>query len=68
MAKKETDIRKTGPQSYRELQKQNDIEYSEGLDSPFINLKPSRPYVSQQDLIYEGEEQSPLQMSGEDFP
>lgn len=67
MAKKETDIRKTGPQSYRELQKQNDVEYSEGLDSPFINLKPSVPYVSQQDLIYEGEEQSPLQMGGEDY-
>ena len=65
MAQKSTDIRQTGPQSYRDLQRQNNQQLSQTIDSPFLNLKPSRPYVSQQQMIYEGPEHSPLQMNSE---
>ena len=64
MAKKSSDIRKTGPQSYIDLQKQNSLDYTEASNSPFINLKPLRPYVRQQDIIYEGNEMSPIQQQG----
>lgn len=62
------DIRTTGPQSYRDLQKQNMQDFqSVEADNPFLNLKPSNPYRSSIDNIYEGEEMSPLQQSGEDY-
>ena len=67
MAKKNNDIRQTGPQSYRDLQAQNNLGNTGVIDSPFANLKPSNPYISSQDVIYEGGEQSPLQQSGEDY-
>ena len=67
MAKKNNDIRQTGPQSYRDLQAQNNLGNTEVIDSPFVNLKPSNPYISSQDVIYEGGEYSPLQQDGEDY-
>lgn len=62
---KKTDITKSGPQSYRNLQRENAEAFqSASASSPFVTLQPSRGYVSSMAAIYEGEEQSPMQQSG----
>lgn len=62
---KKTDITKSGPQSYRTLQKENAEAFQlASASSPFAALQPSRGYVSSMAAIYEGEEQSPMQQSG----
>ena len=59
------DIRKAGPQSYRDLQKANaEALYAIPDNNPFVNLKPSRSYSSQLSNVYEGYEMSPLQQQG----
>lgn len=68
--KKEIDITKTGPQSYRDLQKANAEAYKSaskvskyaGVSSPYSYNRPS-------DYVYEGEEHSPLyiQSKGADY-
>lgn len=66
---KEIDITKTGPQSYRDLQKANEAAYqSAASESMFSNMKAPHGYVQPSDVIYEGGEYSPLykQSKGED--
>lgn len=66
---KEIDITKTGPQSYRDLQKANEAAYqSAASESMFSNMKAPHGYVQPSDVIYEGGEHSPLykQSKGED--
>ena len=62
------DIRKTGPQSYRDLQKQNSQQFR-GVDStnPFLKMKDPYSFKRSTDFIYEGGEHSPLQQLGEDY-
>lgn len=60
------DIKKVGPQSYRDLQKANAAAYQKAAaSSPFVNLRssysgPSSPL----DIIYNGPEHSSLQGTG----
>ena len=66
---KEIDVTKTGPQSYRDLQKANEAAYqSAASESMFSNMKAPHGYVQPSDVIYEGGEYSPLykQSKGED--
>lgn len=66
---KEIDVTKTGPQSYRDLQKANEAAYqSAASESMFSNMKAPHGYVQPSDVIYEGGEHSPLykQSKGED--
>lgn len=63
------DVTKTGPQSYRDLQKANEAAYqSAASESMFSNMKAPHGYVQPSDVIYEGGEYSPLykQSKGED--
>lgn len=61
MAKKEIDVTKTGPQSYRDLQKANEAAYqSAASESMFSNMKAPHGYVQPSDTIYEGGEYSPI--------
>ena len=65
MATSSNDIRKTGPQSYRDLQKQNaGVSDEDIITSKFDNWKDSGPFVTPSNLIYEGVTSSPLQQSG----
>lgn len=65
---KKTDITKSGPQSYRDLQRENAKAFQlASASSPFVTLQPSRGYVSSMAAIYEGEEQSPMQQSGASY-
>ncbi len=68
-ARKTNDITKTGPQSYRDLQKANAEVYTQASAiSPLAKLKgPS--YAQSTDFIYEGLEKSPLlqQSGGTDY-
>lgn len=58
---KEIDVTKTGPQSYRDLQKANEAAYqSAASESMFSNMKAPHSYVQPSDVIYEGGEYSPL--------
>ena len=69
MAKKEIDVTKTGPQSYRDLQKANEAAYqSAASESMFSNMKAPHGYVQPSDTIYEGGEYSPIykQSQGKD--
>lgn len=62
---KSTDITKSGPQSYRDLQRENAEAFkAASASSPFAKLKPLREYVPSTAAIYEGEEKSPIQQSG----
>lgn len=66
---KEIDVTKTGPQSYRDLQKANEAAYqSAASESMFSNMKAPHGYIQPSDVIYEGGEYSPLykQSKGED--
>lgn len=66
---KEIDVTKTGPQSYRDLQKANEAAYkSAASESIFSNMKAPESYIQPSDVVYEGEEYSPLyrQSKGED--
>lgn len=66
---KEIDVTKTGPQSYRDLQKANEAAYqSAASGSMFSNMKSPHGYVQPSDAVYEGGEYSPLykQSKGED--
>lgn len=66
---KEIDVTKTGPQSYRDLQKANEAAYqSAASESMFFNMKAPHGYIQPSDVIYEGGEYSPLykQSKGED--
>lgn len=66
---KEIDVTKTGPQSYRDLQKANEAAFqSAASESMFSNMKAPHGYVQPSDVIYEGGEYSPLykQSNGED--
>lgn len=66
---KEIDVTKTGPQSYRDLQKANEAAYqSAASENMFSNMKAPHGYVQPSDVIYEGGEYSPLykQSKGED--
>lgn len=66
---KEIDVTKTGPQSYRDLQKANEAAYqSAASESMFSNMKAPHSYVQPSDVIYEGGEYSPLykQSKGKD--
>lgn len=59
------DVTKTGPQSYRDLQRTNqEALQSASQVSPMANLKPTRGYRSSLDFVYEGAEQSPIQRQG----
>ena len=62
------DIRETGPQSYRDLQREN-RQQLQGVEqeNPFLRLKPSNPYRSSVSNIYEGGEMSPMQQSGNGY-
>lgn len=65
---KKTDITKSGPQSYRDLQRENAEAFQlASASSPFVTLQPSRGYVSSMAAVYEGEEQSPMQQSGASY-
>lgn len=69
MAKKEIDVTKTGPQSYRDLQKANEAAYqSAASESMFSNMKAPHGYIQPSDTIYEGGEYSPIykQSQGKD--
>lgn len=69
MAKKEIDVTKTGPQSYRDLQKANEATYqSAASESMFSNMKSPHGYIQPSDTIYEGGEYSPIykQSQGKD--
>lgn len=69
MAKKEIDVTKTGPQSYRDLQKANEAAYQSATsESMFSNMKAPHGYVQPSDTIYEGGEYSPIykQSQGKD--
>jgi hypothetical protein len=69
MAKKEIDVTKTGPQSYRDLQKANEATYqSAASESMFSNMKAPHGYIQPSDTIYEGGEYSPIykQSQGKD--
>ena len=66
---KEIDVTKTGPQSYRDLQKANEAAYqSAASESIFSNMKAPESYIQPSDIVYEGGEYSPLyrQSKGED--
>lgn len=66
---KEIDVTKTGPQSYRDLQKANEAAYqSAASESMFSNMKAPHGYAQPSDAVYEGGEYSPLykQSKGED--
>lgn len=66
---KEIDVTKTGPQSYRDLQKANEAAFqSAASESMFSNMKAPHGYVQPSDVVYEGGEYSPLykQSNGED--
>lgn len=70
MAKKEIDVTKTGPQSYRDLQKANEATYqSAASESMFSNMKAPHGYIQPSDTIYEGGEYSPIykQSQGKDI-
>lgn len=73
MAKKEakvTDITKTGPQSYRDLQRENAAAFNTAkANSSLAGLVGDSPKVRSIDMVYEGQEHSPLQMQtgGEDY-
>jgi len=59
------DITKTGPQSFRDIQRQNAEAYNNiPQDDYFADLKPLRNYVSSTSNIYEGLESSPIQQQG----
>ena len=61
MAKKEIDVTKTGPQSYRDLQKANEAAYETAAStSMFSGMKSPRGYIQPSDTIYEGGEYSPI--------
>lgn len=67
---KEIDVTKTGPQSYRDLQKSNEAAYkSAASESIFANVKSPRGYIQPSDTIYEGGEQSSIytQSQGKDY-
>lgn len=69
MAKKEIDVTKTGPQSYRDLQKANEAAYETAAStSMFSGMKSPRGYIQPSDTIYEGGEYSPIykQSQGKD--
>lgn len=69
MAKKEIDVTKTGPQSYRDLQKANEAAYqSAASESMFSGMKAPHGYIQPSDTIYEGGEYSPIykQSQGKD--
>lgn len=69
MAKKSNDITKTGPQSYRELQKANKEAYIKASSASSLaklnQFTPRQPI----DFVYEGLEKSPLliQSGGKDY-
>lgn len=66
---KEIDVTKTGPQSYRDLQKANEAAYQSATSkSIFSNMKAPESYIQPSDIVYEGGEYSPLyrQSKGED--
>lgn len=66
---KEIDITKTGPQSYRDLQKANEAAFnSAASESIFTDIQSPKGYVQPSDVIYEGGEYSPIytQSQGED--
>lgn len=69
MTKKEIDVTKTGPQSYRDLQKANEAAYETAAStSMFSGMKSPRGYIQPSDTIYEGGEYSPIykQSQGKD--
>lgn len=66
---KEIDVTKTGPQSYRDLQKANEAAFnSAASESIFTDIQSPKGYVQPSDVIYEGGEYSPIytQSQGED--
>lgn len=66
---KEIDVTKTGPQSYRDLQKANEAAFSSAAsESVFTDIQSPKGYVQPSDVIYEGGEYSPIytQSQGED--
>ena len=62
MANNTNDITKTGPKSYRDLQKENDAAYQSALNESSIAKKMNfnRSYAPSTSFIYEGKEQSPI--------
>lgn len=67
---KEIDVTKTGPQSYRDLQKANEAAYkSAASESIFANIQNPKGYIRPSDMIYEGGEYSPIytQSKGKDY-
>lgn len=61
MAKKEIDVTKIGPQSYRDLQKANEAAYENAAStSMFSGMQSPRGYIRPSDTIYEGGEYSPI--------
>lgn len=57
----EIDVTKTGPQSYRDLQKANKEAFkNSSIQSPFADIKAPREYIQPSDVIYEGGEQSSI--------
>lgn len=62
MANKTNDITKTGPKSYRDLQKENDAAYQSALaeSSMAQRMNFNRNYAPSTSFIYEGKEQSPI--------
>ena len=62
MANNTNDITKTGPKSYRDLQKENNAAYQSALNESSIAKKMNfnRSYAPSTSFIYEGKEQSPI--------
>lgn len=62
MANNTNDITKTGPKSYRDLQKENDAAYQSALNESSMAKKMNfnRSYAPSTSFIYEGKEQSPI--------
>lgn len=62
MANNTNDITKTGPKSYRELQKENDAAYQSALNESSMakRMNFNRNYAPSTSFIYEGKEQSPI--------
>lgn len=58
---KEIDVTKTGPQSYRDLQKANEAAFNSAVsESIFTDIQSPKGYVQPSDVIYEGGEYSPI--------
>lgn len=62
MANNTNDITKTGPKSYRDLQKENNAAYQSALNESSMAKKMNfnRSYAPSTSFIYEGKEQSPI--------